>query len=160
MWKTPLTILPVTDSGFRVCNCHSSSINRPAPLALLSYFQTFKLFRINREQKLLPSFSFSLRPSRNLFSPSFSSMASPSQIPSSQEITAEQNPPVVTSTHPDPASPPLSDSIDALFNTEKADSVADSLTSKGRKRDRDVNEVTNGTSRAQRRRSTRNPRIG
>ena len=57
-------------------------------------------------------------------------MASPSQIPTSQEIAIEQNPSMVAvSTHPDPVSPHQSDSIDALFNTEKADVVEDSLTS-------------------------------
>ena len=60
-------------------------------------------------------------------------MASPSKIPTSQEIITEQNPSMIASTHPDPASPPLSESIDALFNTEKANMVEDSLTSIGRK---------------------------
>jgi hypothetical protein len=72
--------------------------------------------------------------------------------PSKQENAPEQNPStIVNSVHPDPASSPQSDSIDALFHTEKADAVEDSLTSGRGKR------ATNDTPQAQRRRSTRNP---
>ena len=49
---------------------------------------------------------------------------------------------MITSTHPDLVSPPLSDSIDALFNAEKADMVEDSLTSIGRKRGRGGDETS------------------
>ena len=81
-------------------------------------------------------------------------MASPSQIPTSQEIAAEQNPPTAANPiHPDPASPPQSDSIDALFNMEKGDVEEDSLTSEKRKRGREGDGVADGTPRAQRRRS-------
>jgi hypothetical protein len=60
-------------------------------------------------------------------------MASSSQLPTSQEIANEQNPSTAANPiHPDPASSPQSDSIDALFSTEAADAVVDSLTSEGR----------------------------
>jgi hypothetical protein len=88
-------------------------------------------------------------------------MASSSQLPSSQEKLDEQNPSTVANpTRPDPASPPQSDSIDALFSTEAADAVADSLTSEKKKRGREGDEVAEENLRAQRRRSARNPRIG
>jgi hypothetical protein len=48
---------------------------------------------------------------------------------------------MATSTHPDPALRLQSDSIDALFNTEKADVVEDSLTSERRKRGREGDGV-------------------
>ena len=81
-------------------------------------------------------------------------MASLSRLPISQEISAKQNPHTMASTHPDPASPPLSNSIDALFNTEKADMVEDSLTSIVRKRSRGGDETSEGTPLAQHRRFT------
>ena len=88
-------------------------------------------------------------------------MASSSQLPFSQEKLNEQNPSTVANpTHPDPASPPQSDSIDALFSTEAADAVADSLTSEKKKRGRAGDEVAEENLRAKRRRSARNPRIG
>ena len=75
-------------------------------------------------------------------------MASPSKLSTAQEIATEQNPSaIVTSTHHDPVSPPQSDSIDALFNTEKADAVEDSLTSERRKRDREDDEAIDDTLR-------------
>ena len=88
-------------------------------------------------------------------------MASPSQIPTSQDIATEQIPSTTTVfTHPDPVSPHQSDSIDALFNTEKADVLEDSLTSKRGKQGREGDGVTDDTPRAQRHCSTRNPQIG
>ena len=61
-------------------------------------------------------------------------MASPSQIPTSLEIAAEQNPSTAAdSTRPEPVSPPQSDSIDALFSVDAADAVVDSLTSEKKK---------------------------
>ena len=62
-------------------------------------------------------------------------------------------------THPDPASSPQSDSIDALFNMEKGDVEEDSITSEKRKRGREGDGVVDETPRAQHRRSARNPRI-
>ena len=62
--------------------------------------------------------------------------------------------------HPNPASPPQSDSIDALFSMEAADVVVDSLMSEGKKRGREGDAVVEETPQVQRRRFTRNPRIG
>ena len=81
-------------------------------------------------------------------------MASPSKLSTSQEIFTDQNPSVIASTRPDLASPPLSDGIDALFNSEKADLVEDSLTSIERKQNWGGDEATDGTPRTHRRRST------
>ena len=117
----------------------------------LSNFQNY-----NREQTLA-FFLILLAIFKKSLLPSSSSMASPSKLPISQETPIDHPPPGIASSHPDPASSPLSDSINALFNTEKADLVEDSLTSIGRKRDRDGDEATDGTPRAQHHRSTRNP---
>ena len=132
MRRTPQPVLPVIDSGFRVSNRHSSFINRPVLLALL----TFELSDFQNQSKtktaVLSSFSpFQLPGNLPFF---FLSMASPSQIPTSLEIAAEQNPSTaVDSTRPDPASSPQSDSIDALFSVEAADAVVDSPTSEEKK---------------------------
>ena len=64
--------------------------------------------------------------------------------PSKQENATEQNP-TVMATHTDPVSPPQSDSIDALFNMEKADVVEDSLTSERRKWGREEDGVADNT---------------
>ena len=88
-------------------------------------------------------------------------MASPSRILTSQEIAAEQNPsPAANPIRPEPASPPQSDSIDALFSMEEADAVVDSPTSERKKRGREEDSVAGDTPMTQRRRSARNPRVG
>ena len=81
-------------------------------------------------------------------------MASSSQLPTPQENANGQNPSTaVNPIHPDPASSPQSDSIDALFSMEAADTVVDSPISESKKRGREGDEVAEETPRAQRRRS-------
>ena len=88
-------------------------------------------------------------------------MASSSQLPSSPEQLDERNPSTVANpTRPDPASSPQSDSIDALFSMEAADAVVDSPTSEKKKRGREEDGVASDPPMTQRRRFTRNPRIG
>jgi hypothetical protein len=98
--------------------------------------------------------TFSFPTSRISSFSSFSSMAYTSRLPSSQENVAEQNPSIAANPiHPDPASPPQSDSIDALFNMEAADVVVDSPALERKKRGREGDGATVDTPLAQRRRS-------
>ena len=88
-------------------------------------------------------------------------MASSSQLPTSPEKLNDQNPSTAGNPiHPDPASSPQSNSIDAPFSTEAVDAVVDSLMSEGKKRGREGDAVVEETPQVQRRRFTRNPRIG
>ena len=73
-------------------------------------------------------------------------MASSSKLPiTSQETSADQTHPEPVPLHPAPASPNPSDSLDALFHTEKADSGEGSLTSKGKKWGRDDGDAASDT---------------
>ncbi|KAK4859267.1 hypothetical protein QYF36_002441 [Acer negundo] len=88
-------------------------------------------------------------------------ITSPSKLlATNQEQTLDIPLPDPAFLYPTPASPTPSDSLDALLNIEKTDLEEDSLSSRGKKRGRDGGDTASDTLQTQRRRSTKNPRIG
>ena len=88
-------------------------------------------------------------------------MESPSKLPAiSKENPADKTLLDPTPLLPNPASPNPSDSLDALFNMEKADLREVSPTLVRKKQGRDGDDVASDIPRTQHHCSTRNPRIG